>query len=263
MKYLCYKKEDFERVISSLEKVEKYINGNYLVVGGLTIRTLFPEFAKTRDKKLNDLDLVFYPAKEKEILLKPEVKDEFYITHIYSENFGERSGFYFAIVDKENFVKIDLFMPERDIITQEIRINNKNYRCPIKEDIYLNNLRDFWYWTNAKMDIDSKQVELLEFLETKGDLNSKLIEKLWASEQDAIKIFCGKVSKKKFDSIKEYRKAIEEKLIHNQDLIKPKQHRGYKKYPLDCVKAGELTIEDKKTFEMIKEKWEELDFRCC
>lgn len=255
MKYLCYKKEDFERVISTLEKIEKYIYGNFLVVGGLTIRTLFPEFAKTRDKKLNDLDLVFYPAKEKDILLKYNVKDEFYITHIYPENFGKRKGFYFAIVDKENFVKIDLFMPERDIITQDIQINNKNYKCPIKEDIYLNNLRDFWYWTNARIDIDSKQVELLEFLETKGNLDSKLIEKLWNSEQEAIKIFCDKVNEREFDSVEEYRETIRKKLKNNQDLVKPKQHRGYKKYPKDCVKAGELEIEDEETFEMIKEKW--------
>ncbi len=275
MEYLGYKKEEFEKATFTLEKISKYIKGGFLVVGGLGIRTLFPEFKKYQREEINDLDLVFYPAK-KGRLLRPEIKDKFYIGYIAQENFGSREGFYFALIDKENFVKVDLFMPERDVKTQEIEIGRRKYNCPTKEEIYLNNLRDFWYLTNARVNIDSKWIEFLDFLEKEGDLNKKVIEEIWPEEKKAIRYYCkqeaekkfnekeelnrfiGEVAYREFNSFEEYKNTVRKRIKDNSDLFEPKKEKSLWEYPSHCPEGWGLEIEDEKTFEMIKEKWREM-----
>lgn len=214
---------DFNGVAGMLKK---HLLCDFLVVGGVSQKELFKEYYK--NKNPHDIDIVFHPEKDYSgrPLLNSSVKDDFFVTYISPTIFKKYRGYYFQLVPKNLAKKIDLFMPQRDVRTQRVKINGEEYKTVTKEEIYLNDLRDFWKWYHTKFAFSGKYIKFIEFLK-KQKIDRNILNDIWVGERPIVVQECpsGPNPPRKFNDYEEYVFDLIEK--SKSFLVKePDENRG-------------------------------------
>lgn len=243
--HLGYSAEDIERAKQTLQHLASYLQCEYVLVGGLVNRSLFPEWASTLPKKrMNDLDIVVPRGAQ---FLSPAAHTDFHITHIYSD--GE-NNYYFAIVDKKTWVKVDVFPWKREIETEILYIDDERYIVRTISEILLKAARDIYVFLTTASPLEPKHIDLFRYLH--DELHVAVPEHLWRLEFEIIE----QDSDYPFKTFMEYVEQIERLILDpkRQHLIAVKERWGYKEYPIDCVEVDGMRIVDEQLFRDIAEK---------
>lgn len=236
---------DIQRAVTTLERLRPYLLVPWILVGGLANRMLFPVWAQQNPKsRLNDLDIVVPPRTQH---LSSSVQELFYITHILPD--GEDT-YYFAIVDKETWVKVDVFPSHRPSQTQHLQILEHTYDVRTAPEILLKVARDIAYFLSSGSPLEPKHIVLYHYLV--DELCVMIPDEMWVAECEVLTklLDAPPVSQSAYF-------AWIDALLKDKDkqkLIVEKKRWGYRAYPTDCVSAYGMNIVDENTFAMITQK---------
>ncbi|MSR85468.1 hypothetical protein EXS71_03500 [Candidatus Uhrbacteria bacterium] len=237
---LFHDEKDYQRAIRVLERVSKHILWKFAVVGGIANRALFPEWGEmNQSKKFNDLDLVLLPLSRDEgtAPLSVSIKKDYFITYI-----GELAR-YFGMIDKTDYMSVDIFTCGRYLETQEMELEGKRYIVLTPEERYFSMARDIYQTlTNGRI-LDPKHIKFLEFLKDK--INQEKVDHLWSEEEKIIK----RNEAYPFSAMKEYLEQINKLTSDKKDLIEEKIPGTQKRpYNLPRAEAFGITIENETDF---------------
>lgn len=186
-----------------------YLQGDWLVVGGLPFRHYSIQHGKSLKYPFNDLDLI---SRKKEVL-SPKVLKSFYTAHYHSS----LNGFYFQLIH-HSFpkVRVDIFTDHVGEESRQIYVFGIPVRIPIPEEMYLFKLRDILLLLDHPRGLPPKHIEEMHFL---GKIsNRRKVKAIWQRrhknppEQDN-QIY-------KFASLELLEKTVEKNLIKKKENIK-------------------------------------------
>lgn len=186
-----------------------YLQGDWLVVGGLPFRYYFIQHGKSWKYPFKDLDLIL---RKKEVL-SPKVLKSFYTAHYHSSS----NGFYFQLIH-HSFpkVRVDIFTDHVGEENRQIYVLGIPVRIPIPEEMYLFKLRDILLLLDHPRGLPLKHIEQLRLL--RNICNRRKTEAIWQRrhknppEQDN-QIY-------KFASLELLEKAVEKNLEKKKENIK-------------------------------------------
>jgi len=251
---LFYPESVYEGVVKTLSHLNPYIECDFVIVGGIANRKLFPDWAEgQKEKKFNDIDVMLLPQ-EMDIgndLLNSEIKKKFYVMYVYRQF----DGYYIALMDKATHVMVDIFTRPREIETQEIVLDGAKFNVLSNEEIYLSNLRNIYETLSRGWVLDPKHLVFRKYLEEKVDFEG--FEAIWKKEKSIIRF---KTENYSFETFDEYLEQINRLQIDKKELIHEKEApKGERKYDDSCVEAYGVQIEDKVVFDRAFEEKDEVN----
>ena len=237
---LFYSDRDYERAVRVLERISKHVLWRFAVVGGISNRALYPEWAEqNRSKKFNDLDIVLLPtpADEGTPPLSTSIKDDYFITYI-----GPLAR-YFGTIDRTDYVSVDIFTSDRDIATQQMVLEGRTYLVLTPEERYLSMARDIYGTLTKGRILDPKHIKFLAFLESRIDRHK--LEQLWEAEIKIVK----QNEVYRFTTFKGYLEQID-RLVHDKQDLTQEKVPGTQKRPYDIPRheAFGITVENEADF---------------
>lgn len=216
-----FRKEDAERIKSSLIKLLPHLNTHTLILcGGIAIRHHLKEANQpfNYDTPVNDLD-----CQVKNIFdVKPSITQDFLLSHYhdYSGKKGHDDDFYIALVDPETKIKTDFFSYPPYLPFDPIKVNFENIPLLMRnpEDQLATQVLESSY-VLAGSTIDPKWLKNIEALMKISDLNK------------AEKYFKNKERNKFQENITQIFSKIKAYLAKHPQQLKEKP---YRKDPYKC-----------------------------
>lgn len=221
-----------------LNKLDEYIPNGFWVVGGMAYSVYF-----NPQREICELDICLKPKGGNPPRVLPELKRDFYVTHIDSENFGGIRGFYFRVRDKKSLMKVDLFMPYKELASKQINLGGSIFEIPIPEELYLHLLNEFWQWLNTTGYVGDKHIRMLETMRN-SKLDASILKRIFSEDENARGRFLEnrlrkghgdlRVLERKFDSLEEYEseinlliKKVGKELPKQKQVIYPGKQEGW------------------------------------
>ncbi len=245
-KTLFYDEQDYQRALSTLERLSRHVLCKFALVGGTANRALFPAWAEQiQAKRFNDLDILLLPtaAEVGRPLVSTTIKTDFFVNHISPYRFD---GHYMGMTDRVYHVGVDIFPRKRNVETQEINLEGKTYHVLSNEELYLSVARDIYETLTREKNpiLDPKHLAFLNFLENKVDFLK--INELWEQERPIIAAH----EQYPFTTLEGYLAQIKKLVVERKDRIEEKvpgtQTRKYGNSPLS--EAWGITIENEADF---------------
>jgi hypothetical protein len=241
---LFYKDTEYKKISESLKRLEECFNCDFMIVGGIANRALFFNWAENlAGETLNDIDITLLPKENspKEEWFDSSIKKDFFLTHISFQY----DGYYMALIDKKNYLAIDVFTRPREVETQKIDIENKKYKVLTNEEIYLSVLRNIYETLINDNILDPKHIKFKKYLEKFINMDKAL--KMWHKEKNIIRF---RKDKYNFETLKEYQIALKKLQTDKKELIYKKNiPPGKKQYNPNMIEANGVSIEKEDVFQ--------------
>lgn len=153
-----------------LKDLLDYLQGDWLVVGGLPLRYYLSQNGESWNCPFNDLDLI----SRNESVLSPGAIESFYIAHHHSNP----NHFYFQLIHHLfPKVRVDIFTDHVGEESRQIYVFGIPVRIPIPEEMYLFKLRDILLLLDHSRGLPPKHIEEMRFL---GEIsNRKKVKAIW------------------------------------------------------------------------------------
>jgi len=94
---------DKEALQATLSRLLTHIDGDYCVAGGVSAQAHLAQHRAVHLRQFNDIDMVMRRLED----INPEVNTDFMIWHLHPNDAVD--GFYVALVDRNNGLKVDVF----------------------------------------------------------------------------------------------------------------------------------------------------------
>ncbi len=247
---LFYPENSFLEITKTFEKLKSHILVPYILVGSLANRIIFPNyFSRLPVARFNDGDILFDYASSDEKSLGSDIKKDFYISHIYKE----QTGYYFTVVDKENFIDFDLFASSpRKIHTQTVIFGNSEIQVCSEAEIFFKGAKDIYNALIKNEKLEKKHIDFYYYL--LDSLDKDKLFQIWEEIFNEIP----QNNSYSFKTLEEFIGRIDELIKNKSELIftKDKATYEYFPYPVNCLenKPWGLEIEDQETYNMIVKK---------
>lgn len=237
---LFYGGRDYQRATRTLARLRQSILWKFAVVGGIANRALYPDWAeRNRAYAFNDLDVVLLPSDGTEPTspLSAGIKADFFVNHI------SELARYFSMIDRQDFVGVDIFTSLRGVETQALQLEGKSYLALTPEERYLSMARDVYQTLSHDRALDPKHVEFLEFLRPRIDWQKVMA--IWPAEEKIIR----RSEKHPFAALDDYLDQIKSLLASGKDLIGRKIPGTQKRtYNPPRLEAFGITVENEADF---------------
>lgn len=221
---LFYSFDDYQKGMETINRIKKYFLTDYALVGGFANRFLFPDyFAGLPVTRLNDLDFCILP-KGDEPTLRSNITEEFYIVYINPSN----GSYYFMLIDKENFIKVDIFINPRPTEKGMMKVDGLTVPVLPEEEIFLKIARDVYGHLSQDRPLESKHVRFYQYL--RNNINLTKIDLVWLEEKKVIY----KINQVDFIGWVDYLKVVDDLVNQKSDLLFVKQSQ-LPKYPVESA----------------------------
>lgn len=148
---------EVEPIKTVMKDLVSYLQGDWMVVGGLPYRYYLSQQGKHLDYPLKDLDLI----SKKESVLSPEAAKKFYISHHHSGS----DDFYFQLIHQlYQEVRVDIFTDHQGEESRQAHILGIPVKIPIPEEMYLFKLRDILLLIDHPRGLPMRHIEEMHAL---------------------------------------------------------------------------------------------------
>jgi hypothetical protein len=221
---LFYSFADYQKGIETINRIKEYILTDFTLVGGFANRYAFPDyFVGLPITRLNDLDFCIWP-KGNEPTLGLDIVEKFYIMFINPSN----NSYYFMLIDKENFIKVDIFVDPRPTEKKSMKVDDLVVSIKTEEEVLLKTARDVYGHLSQDQPIEEKHVQFYNFLRNNIDLTK--IDPIWLAEKEIIY----KINLVEFDNWFDYLTFVDDLIQKKRDLIIIKKQRT-PEYPVESA----------------------------